>query len=188
MSSNRGRPKCHSCSFTHSPEPKPVMRHRSSAVFLAALLLSPPAWSVVFKCTDADGRVTYTNDRSIARNCKTISTDQPVSSIPAPIRRSTPNSSPQAAQPSSSSAFPSVPPSTQRARDADRRQILEAELAAEQRALAEAQAALIEQESIRTGDERNFQRVLDRLQPFKDKVELHQRNIEALQREMRNLR
>jgi len=81
-----------------------------------------------------------------------------------------------------------VPADTQRARDADRRQILETELAAEERALAEAQAALAEQEAIRTGNERNFQRVLDRLQPFKDKVELHQRNVEALRREMRTLR
>lgn len=161
------------------------MRLQYSAASLVALLVSTPAWSVVYKCTDADGRVTYTNDKSIGRDCKAISTDQPVSSIPAPPRRPAPAAAPQ---PPSSGGFPSVPADTQRARDADRRQILETELAAEERALAEAQAALAEQESIRTGDERNFQRVLDRLQPFKNKVELHQRNIEALRREMRTLR
>ncbi len=31
------------------------------------------------------------------------------------------------------------------------------------------------------GDEKNYQRVLDRLQPYKDKVALHERNVEALQ-------
>ena len=40
----------------------------------------------------------------------------------------------------------------------------------------------------RRGDERNYQKVLDRLQPFKDKVDLHKRNIEALRREISGLR
>ena len=43
-------------------------------------------------------------------------------------------------------------------------------------------------EAIRTGDERNYQRVLDRLQPYKDKVALHERNIEALKKEIGNLK
>ena len=54
--------------------------------------------------------------------------------------------------------------------------------------LAEAEKALAEQEAIRLGDERNYQKVLDRLQPFKDKVELHKRNIKALRREISGLR
>jgi hypothetical protein len=41
--------------------------------------------------------------------------------------------------------------------------------------------------SIRT-DERNYQKALERLQPCKDKVQLHERNIEALRREISNLR
>jgi hypothetical protein len=77
---------------------------------------------------------------------------------------------------------------TQKARDTDRRRILEEELATEQRALDGAQKQLTEQEAVRYGDERNYQKVLDRLQPFKDKVHLHERNIEALKREIGNLR
>jgi hypothetical protein len=61
-------------------------------------------------------------------------------------------------------------------------------LAAEQRSLEGAQKLFAEQEAVRYGDERNYQRVLDRLQPFKDKVQLHERNIEALKREIGNLR
>jgi hypothetical protein len=41
---------------------------------------------------------------------------------------------------------------------------------------------------VRSGDEKNYQRVLDRLQPYKDKVALHERNVEALRKEIRNLR
>lgn len=62
------------------------------------------------------------------------------------------------------------------------------ELASEQASLEQAKKELANQEAIRTGDERNYQRVLDRLQPFKDKVALHERNIEALKKEIGNLR
>ena len=47
---------------------------------------------------------------------------------------------------------------------------------------------LEEQESVRYGNERNYQKLLDRVQPYKDKVQLHERNIEALRREISNLR
>ena len=62
------------------------------------------------------------------------------------------------------------------------------ERATEEGALAAAVKALAEQEAVRLGDERNYQKVLDRLQPFKDKVDLHKRNIEALRREISGLR
>jgi hypothetical protein len=47
---------------------------------------------------------------------------------------------------------------------------------------------LTEQESVRLGDERNYQKYLDRVQSFKDKVALHERNIEALNKELAKLR
>ncbi|GLT22970.1 hypothetical protein GCM10007933_24310 [Zoogloea oryzae] len=77
---------------------------------------------------------------------------------------------------------------TQKARDTDRRRILEEELATEQKSLEAARKELEEQESVRYGNERNYQKLLDRVQPYKDKVQLHERNIEALRREISNLR
>ena len=158
------------------------MRRLPLALLLLLTVISPTTSAEVYKCTDSDGRVTYTNDQSLARQCERIKTDLPVTSVPSPARRP---ASPSAA---GSSDFPRIAPDTQRARDATRRQILQSELDTEEKSLAEAQAALAEQEAIRHGDERNYQRVLDRLQPFKDRVELHQRNIQALQREIRTLR
>lgn len=153
------------------------------------LLCSPlPATAEVYKCVDADGRVTYTNDRGAARNCKQLSQDQSVSTMPAPTARPQTNPNPANAASAAPASFPRVSPDTQRARDDSRRQVLDKELATEEAALGEARKALGEQEAIRNGDERNYQRVLDRLQPFKDKVELHERNIEALKREISNLR
>ncbi|HRP64592.1 MAG TPA: DUF4124 domain-containing protein [Thauera sp.] len=161
---------------------------RSPRLFLLLLLatLSAPAWADIYKCTDADGRVTYTNDRTLGRGCVRLESDLPVSSVPAPVRR--PAAAPAAPAATSPGAFPRVSPNDQRSRDDARRQVLQSELATEETALAEAEKALAEQESIRHGDERNYQRVLDRLQPFKDKVELHKRNIEALRREISGLR
>lgn len=143
-----------------------------------------PAQAVVYKCIDADGRVTYTNDPSLARGCKAIDSDQSVSTVPAPARHPAASSG----SASSPSSFPKVSAGDQRARDDGRRQVLESELATEETSLAEAEKALTEQEAVRLGDERNYQKVLDRLQPFKDKVELHKRNIEALRREISGLR
>ena len=48
---------------------------------------------------------------------------------------------------------------------------------AEEKGLADAKAKLAEQESIRNGDEKNYQRVLDRLKPYQDAVERHERNV-----------
>ncbi|CAH1746978.1 conserved exported protein of unknown function [Thauera humireducens] len=145
-----------------------------------------PAQAEVYKCTDAEGRITYTNDRNVARGCKALDTDQTISTVPAPVRR--PTTGPAASPTGTPSGFPRVSPADQRARDDSRRQVLEAELATEEGALTAAEQALAEQESVRMGDERNYQKVLDRLQPFKDKVELHKRNIEALRREISGLR
>jgi hypothetical protein len=148
-------------------------------LLILAFCASSFAHAQIYKCVDPDGRTTYTNDRTLTRGCQPLASDQSVSSVPAP-RPSTTQATP--------STFPRVTPDSQRARDDSRRQVLEKELATEEAALAEARKALAEQEAIRLGDERNYQKVLDRLQPFKDKVELHQRNVEALRRELSGLR
>jgi predicted nucleic acid-binding Zn-ribbon protein len=77
---------------------------------------------------------------------------------------------------------------TQRGRDAERRRILEQELASEQKLLDEARKDLADQESQRLGNERNYQRVLDRLEPYKKKVKLHEDNIANLRRELAGAR
>ena len=139
----------------------------------------------IYKCVDSQGRVTYTNDVDTAKGCKQLDEDLPVSSVPSlkPPARSAPK-----VPDSSEQNFPRVSPDEQQSRDDSRRSILGTELAAEQKALAEAEKALAEQDSIRFGNERNYQKKLDRLEPFKQQVELHRRNVEALQKEIANLR
>jgi hypothetical protein len=147
-----------------------------------ALLLAQPAWGDTFKCIDANGRATYTNMKEEAKgkNCTLVVRE--ISVVPAiPAARS----GKAAASPD---GFPKVDPATQKNRDDGRRRILEEELSGEERALVQAKEELAQQESIRTGDEKNYQRVLDRLQPYKDKVERHEKNIAALKKELSNIK
>ena len=41
---------------------------------------------------------------------------------------------------------------------------------------------------MRLGSERNYQRVLDRLEPYKKKVKLHEENVNSLRRELATTR
>lgn len=155
-------------------------------LLLPPLLVAPLAQADIYKCTDAAGHVTYANTGG--RNCLRLNLD-PVPSSPAGSA-SSPAAKPASRPPAAASSpnFPRVDDSTQRARDTDRRRILETELAAEQKLLEQAQKELGEQEAVRNGDERNYQKVLDRLQPYKDRVALHERNLQALRKEIANLR
>jgi len=151
-------------------------------ITLAMLTLtSGLAAADVYKCVETDPqtgdeKVTYTNDRR-ARGCTRLSTDLPVSSVPG-------RSNVKAPTPASA---PSVTNQVQKQRDDTRQQILEAELKDEEAALETARKALAEQEAVRFGNERNYQKKLDRLQPFQNKVEQHERNVEALKKELGNL-
>lgn len=147
---------------------------KRSAIGLIACLVTVPAVADIYKCTDGTGHVTYAN--SGGAGCRKLAIDR-VTTVPA--------AAPRSATPAE---FPRVGGGEQRARDNDRRRILESELVSEEAALDKARAALTEQEGIRLGDERNYQRVLDRLKPFQDQVALHERNVEALRKELGNLR
>ena len=150
----------------------------SGLVVTLALALSAPAWGDTFKCIDANGRATYTNMKEEAKgkNCTVVMRE--ISVVPAVPAARAAKATPSPA------GFPKVDPATQKTRDDSRRRILEEELGGEEKALAQAKAELTEQEGIRSGDERNYQRVLDRLQKYKDEVERHQKNVEALKKEL----
>lgn len=176
------------------------MRTLMTAALLTTTLAGATASATVYKCVGADGGVTYTNDPSSARNCERLRSDLPISTVPAPPQR--PAATPPRPSTTPAPSFPRVSPDAQRSRDDTRRQILERELSGEQAALEEAREKLAEEESrdapedrvIRARPEGGTRAVInlgkreERLRPFRDQVELHQRNVEALEREMRALR
>jgi hypothetical protein len=133
----------------------------------------------IFKCRSADGHWTYTNDRREAerQQCEVVTRQINVAPAPAkPAAKASPN------------GFPKESPQDRASARSRQREILEKELAQEQAALAKAKEELAAQENVRFGNERNYARVEERLQPFKDSVETHEKNIEALRRELANVR
>jgi len=148
---------------------------RSPFALLMVLLPLSASAQTIYKCIDANGSTTYASSR-LDKNCKVISSG-PENAIPAP-----PKAKPAGAAANSSPAgFPRVPEDTQKARDGDRRHILEQELAGEQRNLEQAKKDLAEQEATRGGPS-------DRIAPYRDRVGQHERNIQAIQKELGNLK
>jgi len=145
-----------------------------------AALSALPCLAETCKYVDKDGRIIYSNVP--VKNAKKVTCFAP----PAPLTSDAPKES-ETTKPAAA-ARPRVDATTQRSRDEERRQILENELTAEEQQLAEAKQALSEQEAIRTGDERNYARVLERLKPYQDAVATHEQNIESIRRELANLR
>ncbi|MDR3087246.1 MAG: DUF4124 domain-containing protein [Azoarcus sp.] len=142
------------------------------SLFFLTLGFAPfSASAQVYKCVDVNGKISYTNERS-SKSCETLNNTQSVSTISMRAPTSAP------------ATFPKVSSDTQQERDRGRRQVLESELASEQAALEAARKQLAEQETVRYGNEKNYQKVLDRLQPFKDDIERRERNIEALNKEL----
>jgi hypothetical protein len=139
---------------------------------------------VMYQCVDDLGRKTFSNVKLPDKDFKCVTLDLgPATSVPA-----VPTPPRPGARPASPLGLPKAGENAQKERDNDRRRILENELAAEQQNLEQARKELAEQEGIRTGNERNYQRFLDRLEPYKNKEALHERNIEAIENELGKLR
>ena len=153
------------------------------ALFLAGLLLlAGAARAEIYECVDTGGGKLFTSDprEAKAKGCKAMNLGPPntVSGNKPRPKASTPTPE----------GFPRVDKDTQKQRDDDRRKLLEQELASEEKLLAQARKELSEQESIRLGSEFNYQRVLNRLEPYKKKVALHESNVANLKRELSGIR
>ena len=143
---------------------------------------------ILYECVDPNGNKQFTNIPVNPKACKVLNIGPvgPPSAPAAPgAAAKAPGKAPQVATPSH---FPRVDRALQRERDNDRLRILENELGSEEKLLAQARKELSEQESVRLGTEKNYQRTLDRLEPFQKKVKLHEDNIANLKREISKVR
>ena len=147
-------------------------------LLMVLALAVPLAHANMWKCVDPDGNTRYTNVQSDAKGCIALVLD-PVNTVPAPKVQQ------KKQKPAN---FPSVGTETQKQRDAGRRKILEQELAQEQQQLELAKKNLAEQQSTRSGSERNYARVEERLKPYETRVRLHEGNVESLKKELANTR
>jgi HAMP domain-containing protein len=163
------------------------------AFLLTSLLAAgAQAQSVVYRCVDKDGRVLYTD--SSGGNCKVIdSLNSGAISTPAPAPRSPAvtmrQGASRAASPAASpAAFPRVDNATQRARDDDRRGILNEELRAEEKKLADLKRDFNNGEPERQGNEKNYAKYQERVGQMRDDIGRAEKNVEALRREIANIR
>ncbi|MYM21882.1 DUF4124 domain-containing protein [Duganella sp. FT135W] len=151
---------------------------------LLALLASGAAHGQIYKCQPPGGSVEFT-DINRGSYCKLM--DLPGVTVPAPLRHVAP--SPRNAQPVTvPGAFPRVDSAEQRARDADRRGILEEELKTEMQKLADLRREFNNGEPERRGDERNYAKYQERVASMRDSISRSEKNIDALKREIANIR
>jgi hypothetical protein len=168
----------------------------NARALLAALALALPVAAqaqAVYKCVDASGATLYTD--TLRPNCKAL--DLPSSgtstAIPGPARRGgAPARLAGGAVPSPATAtpldFPKVNTSQQRARDDGRREILNDELRSEENKLAELRREFNGGEPERQGNERNYAKYQERVAQLKDNIGRAEKNIDALKREIANVK
>lgn len=142
--------------------------------FPVLLLLLPfaAAANTLYKCTDDSGVVLYTNQKTTKKSCTVLSYQMPPAAPAASAAK------PRTAATPTPGDFPRVSGSEQKARDNDRRSILDRELASELQSVDKARKALQD-----AGNQPP-----DKLQPLRDTLALHERNVESLKKELGTLR
>lgn len=162
---------------------------RATLVLAAGIVLSntAAAQTPVYKCVDAEGRVEFTD--SNRRGCKPLDLGYLPPAAPrasAPIPAVRPSSPPPAASVSPAS-FPRVDSAQQRERDNDRREILHDELRSEEKKLADLKREFNNGEPERQGNERNYQKYLDRVAELKAGIARKEADVAAIKRELSKL-
>jgi hypothetical protein len=117
-----------------------------------------------------------------AKGCKTLE-GAPITVIQSQM----PRVAPRATASPGSSGGEKVSSQDQRARDADSRNILEAELRKEEEALAALKKEYKNGEPDRLGDERNYQKYLDRVAAMKAAITRKEADVASIKRELSKL-
>jgi hypothetical protein len=161
---------------------------KQQLIALALLITASAAYAQteVYLCVDEHGKREYKNT-GLTKGCKKV--DLPgLTMIPAPPRRPATVQTAAAKPANSPSDFPKVNGDTQKARDNDRRQILLDEMKGEEQKLANLRKEFNNGEPERRGDERNFAKYQERVAAMQDDINRAEKNIEALKRELANIK
>jgi hypothetical protein len=151
---------------------------RVSPVALSLLLLAREVCAQgVYVCTQSNGVREYRNTGDV-RGCRKLDTES-LSSIPAPS---------SVIQAKADPSFPRVDSQTQKRRDLDRMQILTDEIRTEENKLADLKKEYQNGEPERLGSERNYAKYQERVATMKDDIARTEKNIEALKREIGQLK
>ena len=137
--------------------------------------------SVMYRCPGNDYRNTISAKEAEKLGCRKIE------GAPITIMQMTRPRSGNAVPATSAGSGAKVDPVAQRARDSDARRILEDELKTEEGRLAAMQKDFNNGEPERQGDEKNYQKYLDRVNELRASVARKQSDIAALRREIQKL-
>ncbi len=145
--------------------------------------------ATVYRCPGPP--VLYTDTLSAQeareRGCRSIE-GAPITVIQSrPPAVSKPASPPAAANTAARPPESRVDPQAQRARDNDSRRILEGELRREEARLAELRKEYNNGEPERLGNERNYQKYLDRVAELKSNIDRKESDVAAIKRELDKL-
>ena len=143
------------------------------AALLAFAASGAQAADIYYRCPDNVFTNTITPKEAETRGCKALEAQQPTT-IPAPKVR-------PAAAPGSSAR---VDASDQKARDSDARKILQDELIKAQSQLDALQKEYNNGQPERRGDEKNYQKYLDRTADLKAQIARTESDISAITREL----
>jgi hypothetical protein len=146
--------------------------------------------NLVYRCPGNPVLYTDTISEKEARErgCRTIE-GAPITVIQSPRPRTGGTPVPSTAGNGAGRPEPNarVEPSEQRKRDSDRRAILSAELRRDEQTLADLQREYNNGEPERRGDERNYQKYLDRVAEMKANITRKESDVAAIKRELGKL-
>ncbi|MGO4331523.1 DUF4124 domain-containing protein [Cupriavidus sp. 2TAF22] len=168
-------------------------RMRAPAAVCAMLALALLAWSRpapaqsgdIYVCAGPNGVPEYRNGNG-GKGCKRLSLPE-VTTVPG-TRVSAAGAAKGSAPATTPATFPRVDSATQKSRDGERRAVLEQELQSEEAKLAGLRAEYNNGQPERQGNERNYQRYLDRTAALRDDIARGEANAASLRRELSNLK
>jgi hypothetical protein len=163
------------------------MLNRLLAPLLVLASLGAQAQGTVYRCPGPP--VLYTDALSAKeaadKGCRTIE-GTPITVLQAPKPRPAAAAGPTA-EGGGRPGDTRIDASQQRVRDDERRRVLQTELRQAEDRLANAQKEFNNGQSERRGDERNYQKYLDRMAELKDSIARYEADVQALKREIAKL-
>lgn len=164
----------------------PISTRKLALALLCGALAQAPAQAQngIYLCVDANGGRILTD--SYKPGCKTLDLPGAIAAPQAPRKAGAARA--PSAPVSTPTDFPKVDNAQQKARDNDRREILNEELRIEERKLAEQRKEFNGGEPERQGNERNYAKYQERVELMRDSIGRTEKNIEALKREIANIK